>query len=126
MNKNLINKPPSTADKVFPDASMNTQQMSFLNYSGARRPSQDRGPTLKSKPINRASMPKRGRDDSRNTFQMLNELSDYERSNSRGRLSGLGSGPRDEDDPDTNFMKSQNINAVKLRDLYREFGDAIN
>ena len=79
--------------------------------------------------------PQRGRDDSRNTFQMLNELSDYDnRSVSRGRLSRMSSGARDEF-PDNNFlgttpnnvMKGNNgKNSMRLRDLYKEFCDAIN
>lgn len=60
---------------------------------------------------------------------MLNEMSDYERSNSRGRFSRMSSGGRDEL-PENNFMnpatKGTGKNAMRLRDMYKEFCDTIN
>ena len=65
----------------------------------------------------------RNRNDSVNTFQMLNEMSDYEGRNSRARLDSMG---RNEYQEDNYFAESKNTHAQKLRELYREFGDAIN
>lgn len=61
---------------------------------------------------------------------MLNELSDYDRSASRGRLSRMSSGGRDEY-PENNFMgnnepKLMGKNSGKLREFYKEYCDAIN
>ena len=57
---------------------------------------------------------------------MLNDLSDYERSNSRGRFSRMSQGMKD-DYPENNFGQNFKGNsAIKLKDLYREFCDAIN
>lgn len=59
---------------------------------------------------------------------MLNELSDYERSGSRGRFSRMSQGARD-DFADNEFPNPQNPksnNQSKLKDLYREFCDAVN
>lgn len=67
----------------------------------------------------------RDRDDSRNTFQMLNDLSDYERSNSRGRFSRMSQGMNEY--PENNFGQNfKGNNAGKLKDLYKEFCDSIN
>ena len=62
---------------------------------------------------------------------MLNEMSDYERSASRGRFSRMSSGGRDEF-PENNFNSNMPTAAkggkssMKLRDMYKEFCDAIN
>lgn len=123
--------------------SINTAQMSFLNYSRPdRQMSNDRAPHY----VKSGMRPQRGRDDSRNTFQMLNELSDYDRSASRGRmqsrgrysLSRMSSGGRDDFAPPDNMFMNNNTNinnnlakntgksAMRLRDMYKEYCDAIN
>lgn len=106
MNKNLINPaykaPMDPSGNHATNQTLNTQQMSFLNYSNRpERPPASNTPLY----VKSSSRPKRGRDrdDSRNTFQMLNELSDYDRSASRGRYSRMSSGARDEY-PENNFM----------------------
>ena len=54
---------------------------------------------------------------------MLNDLSDYDRSASRGRLSrmsGIGEFPED------NFGPKMGLNNNKLKDLYREYCESVN
>ena len=59
---------------------------------------------------------------------MLNELSDYERSTSRGRFSRMSGGLKDDfgdnEYPGTTAGKANN--SSKLKDLYKEFCDAVN
>ena len=56
---------------------------------------------------------------------MLNELSDYDRSASRGRFSRMSGGMKDEY-PENNFGQTKGNTNSKLKDLYREFCESIN
>jgi hypothetical protein len=56
---------------------------------------------------------------------MLNDLSDYERSASRGRISRMSG--LNNDFPENNFGQNfKGNNAGKLKDLYKEFCDSVN